>query len=632
MKKIFFFFILYSSSIAIYSQSVTIQVDALAGRKLISPYIYGRNNSLSDDQGSPLSAAKWLLYRDAGLRMLRENGGNNATKYNWRLKISSHPDWYNNVYAHNWDYAALSLQNNMSGIACMWAFQLIGKTASNVNNNFNDWAYNQSQWWDGVYQNLAGGGVVNTSGGPNATQNGNVNLYLMNWTADSTTGILDHWFGTKGLGLNKNTFRYWNMDNEPEIWSGTHDDVMPAQLSAEDFMQRYFEIAKKARAKYPEIKLLGPVPCNEWQWFTWNNNLVSSDGKYYTWLEFFIKRIAEEQAASGIKLLDVLDIHFYPGETNAADILQLHHVFFDKNYSYPGANGLKMINGGWDNAITKEYILERCNEWLVKYLGANHGISFSVSEMDIQSSDASVVSNWYASMLGTFADNGVEIFTPWSWKTGMWETLHLFSRYGKQIHVQSASNLDTYVSAYSSISSDLDSLTIFLVNRSQSSTYSTSINLSNFSTNNGTYNTLTLSNLSSNETFLSHTQNALVNGTITLSGNSFSVSLPPLSIKAILLAGNTPSKVTEIKNDETDFTIYYLNSGTIHVNYNLNTTGKVIIEIFDLQGVKIRYLDYGIKPAGNYSCEFDTSNFPKGLYFVNLKLGKKSKIKKIIIL
>ncbi len=64
------------------------------------------------------------------------------------------------------------------------------------------------------------------------------------------------------------------MDNEPEIWEGTHDDVYPVQPGAEEFMQKYFEVAKKARAIYPEIKLLGPVPANEWQWFNWKGNLV----------------------------------------------------------------------------------------------------------------------------------------------------------------------------------------------------------------------------------------------------------------------------------------------------------------------------------------------------------------------
>jgi len=200
-----------------FAQTVLIQIDAAQGRKSISPYIYGKNNNISDDPVNHTTAAEWKLMREAGLRFARENGGNNATKYNWRLKLSSHPDWYNNVYSHNWDYEAKTLQDSMLGVQGMWAFQLIGKAVSNTSNNFDDWNYNYSTWWSGVCQNLAGGGLPNSSGGCTATNSGNPNLYLENWTADSTVAILDHWFGLGGLGYNRNYIQYWSMDNEPEI-------------------------------------------------------------------------------------------------------------------------------------------------------------------------------------------------------------------------------------------------------------------------------------------------------------------------------------------------------------------------------------------------------------------------------
>jgi hypothetical protein len=148
----------------------------------------------------PTTEANINLYREAGLRFARENGGNNATKYNWRRKLGSHPDWYNNVYGHNWDFASQDIQTRMPGLQVMWAFQLIGKAAGNRNNNFNDWSYNGSNWWSGVGQNLAGGGQVNPAGGSQALVNGNPDLYLVNWTADSTTGVLNHWFGTGRTG------------------------------------------------------------------------------------------------------------------------------------------------------------------------------------------------------------------------------------------------------------------------------------------------------------------------------------------------------------------------------------------------------------------------------------------------
>ena len=276
---IIFILCLFISTVS--AQQVTITVNSLASKRAISPYIYGKNNSLSDKflDGGALTPAQWQRLRDLGIRMFRENGGNNATKYNWRKKLSSHPDWYNNVYAHDWDYAASSLQQNIPAAQGMWAFQLIGKAAKTGTSNFNDWAYNTSKWWPGCGQNLAGGGTLNPDSSAIALVNGNTALYLEDWNADSTTGILDHWFGTGGLGLNPDQIRYWSMDNEPEIWNGTHDDVWPDLPTAEQFMQKYFEVAKKARAKFPGIKLTGPVPANEWQWFNWDGRKISYKGK-----------------------------------------------------------------------------------------------------------------------------------------------------------------------------------------------------------------------------------------------------------------------------------------------------------------------------------------------------------------
>ena len=608
MKKILF--ILAISQIAI-AQTVTISVDANAGRINISPYIYGKNNNISDDPSSPTSSASWKMMRDAGLRYTRENGGNNATKYNWRKKISSHPDWYNNNYAHNWDYAAKTLQDSMPGTQGMWAFQLIGNAASNTSNNFNDFAYNGSNWWGGTCQNLAGGGTPNSNASCVATASGNPNLYLENWTDDSTIAILDHWFGTGGLGYTSANKIYWSMDNEPDGWNSTHDDVMPALPTAEAFMQLYFAVAKKARAKFPNIKLTGPIPESEWHWYNWNNSKITVAGQDYNWLEFFIKRCAEEQTASGVRLLDVIDIHSYPGESNDADIVQGHRVYFDTSYVYPGANGVKTTSpSGWDNTITKEYIFGRVNKWMLQYMGANHGVTCAVSEFGLTNNSAAVTSNSYASILGTFADNNVEFFTPWYWYPGMWETMHLFSRYAKTTRVQSVSSNETDVSAYSSLNTGGDSMTVILVNRNLTSAHTTNISLSNFAVSNGTYNTLQIKNLPAAETFVSHTNNALHTSTVTITSNSLSISLPALSTTAIVLKGNgVATNISQLINND-QITIYPNPANqNITIQYS-KEIGSVII--YNTIG-EIIY-----NKASNKN-NIDISNLQNGVYFVIIK-------------
>lgn len=612
------------------AQNVTIQVNANEGRQPVSPYIYGRNNNFSGSMSSPTSAANLSLYKDAGLRFARENGGNNATKYNWRRKISSHPDWYNNVYSNDWDYSSKSIQTNIPYMQTMFAFQLIGKVASNKNNNFNDWAYNQAQWWSGINQNLAGGGQVNPSGGSKALVEGNPNLYLMDFNADSTTGILDHWFAAGGMGLNNNNFRYWSMDNEPEIWNGTHDDVMPTQLLATVFMDKYFAVAKAARHRFPGIKLTGPVPANEWQWYKWGSETLKINGTNYCWLEYFIKRVADEQKATGIRLLDVLDIHWYPSESSDADVLQLHRIFYDKTYVYPGANGVKTITGGWDTSQTKEYIFQRLNDWLTKHFGANHGITLGLTECAFSSSNPNITSVLYASILGTFANNGVELFTPWSWQTGMWETMHLFSRYAKGIRVNSTSSLETMVSAYTSVNNNNDSMTVVLVNRDLTASRTVTVNITGFQAIEGSNATSRISALPSTETFKSHSNNALKSSNVNVSNNSFTIALPPLSTTAVILkAIGTGIRNPEGVGEQTLKLYSSPENESIQISYDSEMPMVSNVTVYDQSGKFVSKYHWG--NSGQTPLTISTSKYHEGIYIIKVTNRNFSKVGKFVV-
>ncbi|WP_221031172.1 glycoside hydrolase family 44 protein [Actomonas aquatica] len=531
------------ASTVVSAQSVSIAIDVTQDRLPVSPYLYGKNDT-PGQPGNLRTAADWTRFRDSGLRMMRTLGGNNGTKYNWQKKLSSHPDWYNNVYANDWDFAQTQLQQNLPGVQSLWGFQLLGKVADNADHNFNEWNYNQAQWWTGVAQNLAGGGVPNSAGGHDAQQEGDPALYLTDSDAATSTAILEHWISPDGLGLDRSQFVYWSMDNEPEIWEGTHDDVMPDQLSPEAFMQRYFAYAKAARARYPDIKLTGPVAANEWQWYNWADP-ITVDGRNYPWLEYFIKRVGEEQARTGIRLLDVLDIHYYPSTTTPAEIVQVHRTFFDEDYVSPDANGVHAINGGWDTSINNEYIFGRCNAWLDQYLGANHGVTLGLTEIDIAVTDAPLASVWYASMIGTFMEHGVEIFTPWSWQPGMWEVMHLFANYNGDVTARATSTNEELVSAYATTDSTTGALTIVLVNRALDSSTSTRVALNTPSISDGVYAVRQLANLPADETFVSASNNALVIGSAMVSGNAFNLTLPALSVSSITLPGAvTPTPTT----------------------------------------------------------------------------------------
>jgi hypothetical protein len=514
----------------------------------------------------------------------------------------------------------------------MWAFQLLGRVASSTEHNFNDWEYNQSQWWEGHGQNLAGGGEPNTTSvNPSkAAVEGDIDLYTQEWPADSTVAILNHWFGEGGLGLNKEQFFYWSMDNETDIWVGTHDDVMKdGQIPASEFMDKYIEVAKKAKALFPEIKICGPVTTSEWQWFKWGDESIRIDGKYYCWFEYFIKRCADEEKASGVRVLNVFDIHHYPWASNNAEALQNHRSFFDKTYVYPGANGVKTINGGWDNSQNKVYIFERVNNWLDKHYGLNHGIKLGLSEWSTGVSDPNLASVIYASTLGVFANNEVDFFTPWTWDTGMWETLHLFSKHSKGFSVSSTSSLENTVSAYTTVNDAADSMTVIIVNRNMNTAQEVLVNLNNFSSTDGNYKTLQLSSLPANETFKSSSNNALKENSVSVKSNSFSITVPALSTTAVILA-TTPTGIDGLKEKTTEMKLYPNPANNeLHISLGSTLAEPAQITVFDQQGRKIKSFD--VNYDGLSEIKIDLSSLTRGYYFLSVNTNQFSTTKSFVV-
>ncbi|MEO5581931.1 MAG: glycoside hydrolase family 44 protein [Saprospiraceae bacterium] len=611
MKKIFIF-ILFTLNL---QAQIKITIDPTAGIKKISPYIYGRNNSFSSTNPNwTISAEEFTRIKDAGVTFFRESGGNNCTKYNWQKKLSSHPDWYNNVYTNDWDQTAKTLQKNFPQAQGMWAFQLIGKAAKTNQYNFNDWGYNQSTWWVGVNQNLNGNGIPNASG-TKAAKEGDINLYLEDWPAEKTTGIIDHWFGASGIGLNKTQVQYWNMDNEPEIWNGTHDDLVPKQIPGEDFIQRYFAVAKMARQLYPAIKLVGPVVANEWQWYNWDGP-VPYNGRNIPWIEYFILRCSEEQKKTGIRLLDVVDIHFYPYTSKTEELVQLHRVFFDETYVFPEANGVKNVNGSWDNSQNREYIFTRINGWLTKYFGADHGVRLGLTELGFNNQNVNATAVTYASILGEFMKHDVELCTPWSWDYGMWETLHLFTKYSKSFSVQGKSSNEELVSAYPSINGTNDTLTLIIVNRSANTTQSINIDINKFTPDQISTNRYMLNDLPKSETFYSDSKNAIKSSVVSINNRSLSFNLEPLSVSAITVTGKLEGSVgvheTSLDNQITIFPNPILHSRIIHINSNqlkieqaelLDLYGRIITTWSTMETQNIK-LPSGLTP-GTYIMKFN---------------------------
>ncbi len=140
---------------------------------------------------------------------------------------------------------------------------------------------------------------------------------------DFVTGWMQHVagrVGTAGAG----GVRFFALDNEPDLWNSTHRDVHPAPLSYDEIWTRTVDYAAAIKTQDPSALVMGPVP---WGWcaYFWSAldgcgdggpDLAAHGGVHY--LEWYLQQAHAWENANGVRLLDYLDIHYYPQANGVA--------------------------------------------------------------------------------------------------------------------------------------------------------------------------------------------------------------------------------------------------------------------------------------------------------------------------
>ncbi len=115
--------------------------------------------------------------------------------------------------------------------------------------------------------------------------------------------------------------RLYAMDNEPDLWDGTHTDVHPARPGYDDLLAQFEVYARAVKAVDPSARVTGPV---SWGWTGYHYSpLDRGDDNFRThadrkrhggepFLLWFLKQVRARDAAAKSRSLDVLDVHYYP--------------------------------------------------------------------------------------------------------------------------------------------------------------------------------------------------------------------------------------------------------------------------------------------------------------------------------
>ena len=328
-----------TGSVAVTSGSATavnVNIDVLANRHTISPFIYGGNPSEGPAQAT-----------DLGMSLARF-GGNEASNYNWQLHTyNAGADWYfedfnlGDFQGNPIDSVRFITNYQNAGSHALTTMPMLSWVAQSAENGSNGhWSYsvkafgaqcsvdpNNTDAGNGM---MAGGTPASCSTSVPVTTQAVTTAYypLLDSTADTcSTGncvYREPWAQALAAAFTSNacavpyspitSCHFYDMDNEPDSWPGTHKDVHPSGTGYDELANLFEAEGTALKSWDPAAVRFGPV-VSSW-WFYWNasNSTTDSKGTHANldFLPWWLNQIYWFDQINGARTLDVLDVHAYP--------------------------------------------------------------------------------------------------------------------------------------------------------------------------------------------------------------------------------------------------------------------------------------------------------------------------------
>ncbi|MCU0696097.1 MAG: glycoside hydrolase family 44 protein [Myxococcaceae bacterium] len=265
---------------------VTFTVRSDRGRHAISPLIYGTNQ--------PANAQR---NRFSLLRL----GGNRLTAYNWENNASnagSDFQFQNDGYLSASNTPGQLIADRLRAAQSIGAALLV--TVPLV---------------DFVAADKNGGGDVRRSGSGYLStrfkQNRQTKGAPLSLTPDVGDGFVYQDEFVNWVRQNAGaTPVLFSLDNEPDLWSDTHAEVHPAKVGYVELVTRALDGARAVKRTWPEAPVTGFVSYG-WNGYVTLQNAPDAAGKG-EFVDFFLAQTAMASQAAGTRLVDYLDLHWYP--------------------------------------------------------------------------------------------------------------------------------------------------------------------------------------------------------------------------------------------------------------------------------------------------------------------------------
>jgi hypothetical protein len=112
---------------------------------------------------------------------------------------------------------------------------------------------------------------------------------------------------------------WFSLDNEPDLWSETHAEIHPNLATYAEMVKKSTAFAAGIKAVAPNTLVFGPV---SYGYYGFVRLQGAPDARDRDFIEFFLKKMRAAEQAKGKRLLDVLDLHWYP-EAESSDNIRI---------------------------------------------------------------------------------------------------------------------------------------------------------------------------------------------------------------------------------------------------------------------------------------------------------------------
>jgi hypothetical protein len=395
---------------------VAVSVDVTLDRRAVNPLVYGVNFGTSAQFAAlPYPLRRW--------------GGNATTRYSWTQDArNSGSDWYFITTPSNHPNPALLPhgseadlfvgETRAAGADVIVTVPTIGWSPKD---RVKRWGFSVAQygaqtgsectgsggaWWcqpDAGNGELAGGGFV-TGNDPADTSVPIGPSYAGDWVTHLTGA-----FGTADAG----GVRYYALDNETALWNHTHRDVHPDPVTYDELWTRTQDYAAAVKARDAGAKVLGPVV---WGWceYFWSAADGCSNGPDRAahgglgLLEWYLAQVEAHRVATGTRLVDYLDIHYYPQAGTALN---------DDESAPAAAKRLRTVRSLYDAAYVDESWIGQAVRLIPRMRSLIDarcpGTGLAITEYNFGGDTGISSALAQAEALAVFGREGVDLATRW---------------------------------------------------------------------------------------------------------------------------------------------------------------------------------------------------------------------------